>query len=53
MDPSAIFATQLPQAASINEQMEKLHKVMTRILGTATPAVGLIQQFESQPWWWR
>jgi hypothetical protein len=38
MDPSAIFATQRPQAASINEQMEKLHKELTRILGTAAPA---------------
>jgi hypothetical protein len=38
MNISDISASQLRRAASIKEQMEKLHKELTRILGMATPA---------------
>ena len=38
MNLSDISATQLRQAASIKEQIEKLQKELMRILGTATPA---------------
>ena len=40
MNISDISASQLRQAASIKEEMEKLQEELTSILGTATPAAG-------------
>jgi hypothetical protein len=38
MNISDLSVAQLRQAASIKEQLENLHKQLTSILGTATPA---------------